>query len=202
MRRATARYHRLEEALAAAARPRALGGEATEQTAVVHAIADALRADRAPNVRGAELLGYSRDYGAALSAAEAAGVVLVLDDPLAPVRTNGALIYLGTVLPDDAPVRAADVVLPLANVAEEEGTFVNRDGRVQRYFQAKPAPGMARPAWWVLGELTTTATHPASASAAEAFARFAAAADGAAGMSYTTLGLSGQVLGTEAGVPA
>jgi len=44
-------------------------------------------------------------------------------------------------------------VLPIANVAEEEGTFVNRDGRAQRYFQAKPAPGMARPAAWVLGEL-------------------------------------------------
>jgi len=53
----------------------------------------------------------------------------------------------------DAACRAADVVLPIANVAEEDGTFVNRDGREQRYFQAKPAPGMARPAAWVLGEL-------------------------------------------------
>ena len=52
------------------------------------------------------------------------------------------------------PRRAdAEVVLPLANTAEEDGTFVNRDGRVQRYVQAKPTPGMARPAWWVLGEL-------------------------------------------------
>ncbi|HEV8265194.1 MAG TPA: 2Fe-2S iron-sulfur cluster-binding protein [Gemmatimonadales bacterium] len=114
----------------------------------------ALRAERAPNATGAEQLGYSRDYAAALTAAESAAVVLVLDDPDCAVRTSGALIYAGAVLGPDAPCRAAEVVLPLANVAEEDGTFVNRDGRVQRYFQAKPAPGMARPAAWVLGELT------------------------------------------------
>jgi NADH-quinone oxidoreductase subunit G len=113
----------------------------------------ALRAERAPNATGAERLGYSRDYAAAIAAAKTAAVVLVLDDPDCAVETNGALIYLGTVLGQDAPLRAADVVLPIANVAEEEGTFVNRDGREQRYFQAKPAPGMAQPAAWVLGEL-------------------------------------------------
>ncbi len=34
---------------------------------------------------------------------------------------------------------AAPVVLPVTNVAEENGTFVNRDRRVQRYHQAKAA---------------------------------------------------------------
>jgi len=162
----------------------------------------ALRADRAPNVRGAELLGYSRDYDLALRAAAAAGVVLVLDDSTAPVRTDGALIYLGTVLPDDAGVRGAAVVLPIANVAEEDGTFVNCDGRVQRYTQAKPAPGMARPAWWVLGELGADGTGPAPTSAADAFARFAAATEAAAGLTYAALGLSGRLLGSGAGAPA
>src|SRR2546423_1083399 len=114
----------------------------------------ALRPERAPNGTGAELLSYGRDYAAALQAAESAAVVVVLDEPEVTIRTSGALIYLGTVLPEGA--RNADVVLPIANVAEEEGTFVNRDGRVQRYFQAKPAPGMARPAWWVLAELLRT----------------------------------------------
>ncbi|MEX2155224.1 MAG: 2Fe-2S iron-sulfur cluster-binding protein [Gemmatimonadales bacterium] len=113
----------------------------------------ALRAERAPNATGAERLGYTREYAAAVAAAQTAAVVLVLDDPDCSVATHGALIYLGTVLGPDAPCRSADVVLPVANVAEEEGTFVNRDGREQRYFQAKPAPGMAQPAAWVLGEL-------------------------------------------------
>src|SRR6266705_1956221 len=88
-----------------------------------------------------------------LAAAKPAAVVLVLDDPDCPVQTDGALIYLGTVLGADAPCRHADVVLPIANVAEEEGTFTNRDGRTQRYYQAKPAPGMAQPAAWVLSQL-------------------------------------------------
>src|SRR5213593_1888954 len=95
----------------------------------------ALRAERAPNGTGAELLGYGRDYAAALRAAESAAVVLVLDEPEVTVQPAGALVYLGTVLPDGA--RNAEVVLPIANVAEEDGSFVNRDGRVQRYFQAK-----------------------------------------------------------------
>src|SRR2546426_8659406 len=49
----------------------------------------ALRAERAPNGRGAELLGYSRDYASALAAAETAAVVLVLDEPDIAVRTAG-----------------------------------------------------------------------------------------------------------------
>ena len=113
----------------------------------------ALRAERAPNAKGAEQLGYTRDYAPALAAAKTAAVVLVLDDPDCAVETDGALIYLGTVLGENAACRRADVILPIANVAEEEGTFTNRDGREQRYYQAKPAPGMAQPAAWVLGEL-------------------------------------------------
>src|SRR5256886_5822466 len=111
----------------------------------------ALRPERAPNGTAAELLGYGRDYAAALKAAESAAVVLVLDEPEVTIRTAGALIYLGTALPEGA--RDAEGVLPIANRAGEEGTLVNRAGRVPRYFHAKPAPGKARPAWWVLAEL-------------------------------------------------
>src|SRR5258707_4844441 len=116
----------------------------------------ALRAERAPNAKGAEQLGYTRDYAQALATAKSAAVVLVLDEPDCAVETDGALIYVGSVLGEDAACRRADVILPIANVAEEEGTFVNRDGREQRYFQAKPAPGMAQPAAWVLAQLAQT----------------------------------------------
>src|SRR5262249_54144172 len=59
----------------------------------------ALRGERAPNGKGAELLGYSRDYAAALKAAEQAAVVLVIDDPEVAVQTSGQVIYLGTAAP-------------------------------------------------------------------------------------------------------
>jgi len=150
----------------------------------------ALRAERAPNGRGAELLGYRRDYASALAAAETAAVVLVLDEPDIAVRTAGRLVYVGTVLPERA--RDAEVVLPIANVAEEEGTFVNRDGRVQRYFQAKPAPGMTRPAWWVFAELVATLQGGGHvATAADAFDRLAASVDAFRGLSYPQLGFAG-----------
>ena len=35
----------------------------------------------------------------------------------------------------------------------EGNASAQRDGREQRYFQAKPAPGMAQPAAWVLEQL-------------------------------------------------
>jgi len=163
----------------------------------------ALRAERAPNGAGAELLGYSRDYAAAVQAAESAALVLVLDEPETTVRTAGSLIYVGTALPEGA--RGAEVVLPIANAAEEDGTYVNRDGRVQRYCQAKPAPGMARPAWWVLSELLVALGGSRGehlASAAEAFDQLAAAVPAFAGLSYTSLGLVGQGVNTEVRVPA
>jgi hypothetical protein len=163
----------------------------------------ALRAERAPNARGAELLGYHRDYASALAAVERAAVALVLDDPQVPVRPAGALIYLGTVLPDDAGavVRSADVVLPITTFAEEDGTFVNRDGRVQRYWQAKPAPGMAQPAWWVLSELLAQLGRGAHlATAAEAFDQMAREVEGFRGLSYAALGFGGQVVPPSAGV--
>jgi NADH-quinone oxidoreductase subunit G len=162
----------------------------------------ALRAERAPNVKGAELLGYTRDAAAALKAAEGAAVVLVLDDPQVEVKTAGAVIYLGTRMPESGSA-APDVILPIANVAEEEGTFVNRDGRVQRYLQAKPAPGMARPAWWVLAELRGAGSGERDISAAaDAFDELAASVDGFGGLSYRSLGLAGQVVGQGAGVLA
>jgi len=113
------------------------------------------------------------------------------------------LIYLGTILPDAA--RSARVVLPITNVAEEDGTFMNRDRRVQRYFQAKASPGMARPAWWVLGELLRGLGRGETLSvAAEAFDRLASSEPAFAGMSYATLGVKGAVLpsGAAAGARA
>jgi NADH dehydrogenase/NADH:ubiquinone oxidoreductase subunit G len=161
----------------------------------------ALRPERAPNGAGATLLGYTHDTAAAFTAAAAAALVLVLDEADMPVDTQGALIYAGTVLP--AQARNAEVVLPLANTAEEDGTFVNRDGRVQRYVQGKPAPGMARPAWWVLGELGAElegTPHPGSA--AEVFDALAASVEAFAGLSYGALGLQGRPVAARAAVTA
>ena len=80
-------------------------------------------------------------------------------------------------------------------MAEENGTYVNRDHRVQRYFQAKPAPGMARPAWWIAAEATHAARGLAApATAADAFAALGAMIPALAGLTYSDLGHTGRVV--------
>jgi len=158
----------------------------------------ALRGERAPNATGARMIGFEEDLAAALKAVEGASVVLVLDEVLdgVPEKDIGRaenLIFLGTTLPEWA--RAASVVLPIANVAEEDGSFVNRDHRVQRYLQAKAPPGMARPAWWVLGELAAQLGSGTSLSgAAKAFELLAAEGGAFSGLSYERLGYDGVVV--------
>lgn len=155
----------------------------------------ALRSERAPNVEGAARLGHGAEYDKALEAVKDAALVFVLDDGYSQFgddELSGSqnLIYLGTSLPDAA--RNSSVVFPMSNAAEEDGTYVNRDGRVQRYMQAKTAPGMARPAWWITGALLSEIRGTdAPATAGEVFDRMAASESAFAGLSYETLGTQG-----------
>jgi NADH-quinone oxidoreductase subunit G len=167
----------------------------------------ALRTDRAPNADGAALLGYSRDWDAAIRAASQASLVVVLDAELtdaeaATVSGAGAVMILGTL--EGMVLKGAEVVLPVTTVAEENGVFVNRDLRAQRYLQARTAPGMARPAWRLAAEIAELAGQGrAPATAAEAFAAVGTEAPALAGLTYAELGLTGQVArGAAAGAPA
>jgi predicted molibdopterin-dependent oxidoreductase YjgC len=105
---------------------------------------------------------------------------------------------IGTALPD--VLRTADVVLPIANIVEEEGTFTNIRGRVQRFLQARAAPGMARPSWWVLGDLLGKMGDARSYFLpSDVFAALAAERGEFAGMSYDSLGLRGLPVMSPAG---
>jgi len=76
---------------------------------------------------------------------------------------------------------------------------------VQRYFQAKSAPGMARPAWWVFSELVTALSGGPGGhvgTAAEAFDRLAASVEAFRGLSYAQLGFGGAPTPVAAVVPA
>jgi NADH-quinone oxidoreductase subunit G len=156
----------------------------------------ALRTERAANVRAAEMLGFVKS-ATPLDEVRAGDVLLVIGETLtaadaAAIARAGQVILIASTMPEDA--RAAAIVLPTSTMAEEEGTFTNLRGRVQRYFQASAAPGMSRPAWWILGDLLTQLGEPTSFfTASEAFAALAAARSEFAGMSYDTLGLRGQL---------
>ena len=156
-----------------------------------------LRADRAANVKGAELFGFVRsDIAKILSGLGDGDVLLVADEELAgysePPKA-GAVIVVGTTRP--TWVGANAVVLPTTNMAEEEGTFTNIAGRVQRYTQAKAAPGETRPTYAVLSDVLIAAGEPANYMlASEVFAALAASHPSFSGMSYDTLALKGAVI--------
>ena len=158
-----------------------------------------LRRDRAANGRGAELMGFTRS-ATPLSGLGAGDVLIVADEELAGVDAPdvgkaSAVIVFGTTLPAWARHIAA-VVLPIANFAEEEGTFTNLRGRVQRFMQAKAAPGFARPSWYALADLLAAAGgNGRYALASDVFKALAASRADFAGMSYDSLALTGAVAG-------
>ena len=78
---------------------------------------------------------------------------------------------------------------------EEEGTFTNHRGQVQRFLQAKTAPGVARPSWFVLSELLHAMGDDARYYLpSEVFQALAAAYAPFAQLSYDLLGLRGAKL--------
>lgn len=155
----------------------------------------ALREERAANATGARLLGFA-ERDALLADVQADDALLILGDDLtgvdgAALPAAGPIVYLGTTVPAVIAQRAT-VVLPIANTLEEEGTLTNLRGRVQRYLQARSAPGVARPAWYVLADLVA-AVGGAGAffQPGEVFAALAASLPAFAGLDYDALGLRG-----------
>lgn len=81
------------------------------------------------------------DVEPALDAANAAA---------ARAAMNGAGLVVALTSFEDAAVDNADVLLPIAPFTETAGTFVNAEGRVQRFHGVAKPVGETRPAWKVL----------------------------------------------------
>ncbi|MEO7521660.1 MAG: 2Fe-2S iron-sulfur cluster-binding protein [Gemmatimonas sp.] len=155
----------------------------------------ALRSERAPNATGARLLGFHEVPSLDSTIARGTTLLVVGDDltGVTPSVLDGAasIVHVGHTLPDAVAARAT-VVLPTANALEEEGTFTNLRGRVQRYLQAKAAPGVARPSWYVLGDLLAAAGGDARFfMPSEVFAALASTHAPFAGLEWDALGLRG-----------
>jgi len=151
--------------------------------------ADVLTGDAAE--RCALLLVADGDFGAAAH------------DPatVERLRRAGFLVVMGWA---DSPLaQAADLALPFAHHAEKDGTFLNVQGRLQRFQRAFPPPGQVRTGVEVLGDLLKR-LEPGwdglGGSAAAAFARLAAAVPAFAGLAYGRLPAEGVELGEAHGV--
>jgi len=68
------------------------------------------------------------------------------------------LVVTGLMMTDTA--RLAHVVLPTASFAEKTGTFTNAERRVQLVQPAVPRPGIARPEWEILVDLSQAFDRP------------------------------------------
>ena len=163
----------------------------------------ARRKELDPNVNGAEALGFTRvggddGSGGLDQIADHAGVLIVMGDALADQDDSfGAkadlFIYLGT---HSSPATAnAAFTLPITTFAEQEGTFTNMQGRVQRFWPGLEAPGAALPAWFALGAVLAELTEEeAPRQAAQAFKRVAVGVPAYAGIRYETIGTRGALM--------
>lgn len=154
-----------------------------------------LRRERAANLAGARMLGYTADWDAAIGGVPGAGIVIVIDSDLtdAEATTIGGaahVVHLTTTI--DERLRTASLILPVTMMTEEQGVYVNRDLRAQRYLPARNAPGMARPGWWIAAQAWALGAddRTAPATASEAFGELAPFG----GLSHRELGYNGQTL--------
>ncbi len=89
-----------------------------------------------------DLAGRYWDQPQAIRALEACPFLVVTDLQLTPTA------------------RMADVVLPVASVAERNGTYTNVEGRVQRFRKAYDPPGGARHEWRIAAQLAARLGSP------------------------------------------
>jgi len=159
----------------------------------------ALRRERAANVHGAETLGF-RKTNDLLGGLKQGDALVIAGEDLAGIDASALaraseIVVISSVLPEAAT--NASVVLPIANFSEEEGTVTNLRGRVQRFTQARQAPGETRPSWLVLGDLLGAMGKQSSFFLpSEVFAKLAASTAAFAGLSYDSIGFKGLPLAT------
>ena len=164
----------------------------------------------APNGHGAELLGCTRvgddlGQGGLEDLMDHEGVVLVLGDALDDQPEDfapnaGLVLYLGAYT--SSALASVDFQLPVTTFAEQEGTFTNHAGRVQRFWPALSGPGAARPAWLVLGALVGALQGEDGPNTAEkAFDLVAQAIKSYKGLDYETIGAQGGPPGAPVPVP-
>ncbi len=164
----------------------------------------------APNGHGAELLGCTRvgddlGQGGLEDLMDHEGVVLVLGDALDDQPEDfapnaGLVLYLGAYT--SSALASVDFQLPVTTFAEQEGTFTNHAGRVQRFWPALSAPEAARPAWLVLGALVGALQGEDGPNTAEkAFDLVAQAIKSYKGLDYETIGAQGGPSGAPVPVP-
>jgi NADH-quinone oxidoreductase subunit G len=164
-----------------------------------------IRADKNPNSKGAEMIGFSYDDKAvteffnACGRGEVEGLIVFGQDLLSlsgPHILKPALdklkwsVFIGT--NHNLMSEYATYILPGASYAEKDGTFTNFEGRVQRFLQVIPPAKESRPEWQILRDLAKQlGIHMHYDRAEEVFHELALAVEAFRGLDYDNLGGKG-----------
>jgi len=116
-----------------------------------------VNADKNPNTAGVQRMVTPpvrtlKELASDLATGVLSTVIVLGNETMAvPAATPVAFIVLAT--HKGALVETASVVLPIATWAESDGSFTNKDGRVQRIHTAIPCTGEVVPGWRALALL-------------------------------------------------
>jgi NADH-quinone oxidoreductase subunit G len=165
-----------------------------------------ITADKNPNTRGADLLGFAGQGINQLMNACAAGDIhflyichqnlsLGLDDNQigAALGKVGAIVYQGSW--EQSTAALASLQLPAAVYAEKTGTFTNVHGRVQIINAAVPPLGKSLPDLDIFSQLAVKLDLSVGAtSPSDIFREIGQQVQAFAGMTYQTIGGTGQLI--------
>ncbi|MFO1462719.1 MAG: 2Fe-2S iron-sulfur cluster-binding protein [bacterium] len=111
-----------------------------------------IKADKNPNRAGVERLGFEKFRGGTQTK-----LVLALEGlskaDLERLKAEEPVLFILLASNQSEAADYADVVLPTATFAEQEGTFTNFQKRVQKFERALEPEGAVRPAWQWLAEI-------------------------------------------------
>jgi predicted molibdopterin-dependent oxidoreductase YjgC len=169
--------------------------------------------DRSPNFRGATEMGVGSNGGfeplrRKLLAGNFSGAYVVGEDLLGMNNDAGgmrqALEKLSFLVVQDIRMtdtaQLAHVVLPAAHFGEKEGTYTNRNGRLQKLNAATVAPeGAMQDCEIFMRLLEAAGTRISYSTPAEIFAALAAEVPAYQGLNYNAIGAQGIQLGRGAG---
>jgi NADH-quinone oxidoreductase subunit G len=174
---------KIAEALASAKRPVIVSGTGAGSPAILRAAANAAFALNrkgikvglslalpACNSMGLALLGGKpiKEAFKRINEGEVETVIVLENDPLRSLKTEAAKTFLGTkniIILDhliNPCMENAGIILPAATFAESDGTFVNNEGRAQRFYKVIPAKGECQESWrWIRDIMLETGMGPA-----------------------------------------
>lgn len=146
-----------------------------------------MKADKNPNRAGVERLGFRPFQGGTQ-----AKVVIALEglgkNDLERLRSEEPLLLVLLASNQSETADYADVILPAATFAEQEGSFTNFQNRVQKFEKALDPEGAIKPAWQWIAEIAKAMGKDLKIEGAESLL------EESFNLKYADLGVSGKVL--------